>query len=214
MVLAERNRIARALHDTLAQGFAGIAFQLEAVADKLNQAPAQARQHLNLALSMVRHSLVEARRSVMNLRSSALESCDLANALADTARHMMGHRSVDVSVQTSGPARMLSPKVEDNFLRVGQEAVTNSLKHSQATRIQIVLDYQPTLVRLSVQDNGRGFEPNGLMAANGGHFGLVGMRERAKQIGGKIEIRSNPGVGTEVVLEIATHRAAPPPDYT
>ncbi|PYI84046.1 MAG: hypothetical protein DME26_13845 [Verrucomicrobia bacterium] len=212
MVLAERSRIARSLHDTLAQGFAGIAFQLEAVADKLSGAPAQAQQHLNLALSMVRHSLVEARRSVMNLRSAALESCDLASALAETARQMMADRSVDVNVQTSGPPRMLSPKVEDNLLRVGQEAVTNSLKHSQATQIRIVLDYQPTFVRLSIHDNGQGFEPNGLMAANGGHFGLIGMRERAKQIGGKIEIRSRPGAGTDVVLEIATHRTAQPSD--
>ena len=204
--------MARDMHDTLAQGFAGIAFQLEAVADKLNEAPTQAQQHLNLALSMVRHSLVEARRSVMNLRSAALESCDVASALAETARQMMGHRSVDVNVQTSGPPRMLSPKIEDNLLRVGQEAVTNSLKHSQATQIRIVLDYQPTFVRLSVHDNGQGFEPNGLMAANGGHFGLIGMRERAKQIGGKIEIRSRPGAGTEVVLEIATHQTAQPPD--
>jgi len=75
-----------------------------------------------------------------------------------------------------------------------------------------VLDYQPTFVRLSVHDNGQGFEPNGLMAANGGHFGLIGMRERAKQIGGKIEIRSNPGAGTEVILEIATNQTAQPPD--
>ena len=170
------------------------------MADKLNEAPAQARQHLNLALSMVRHSLVEARRSVMNLRSAALDSCDLAGALAETARQMMGHRSVDVNVQTSGPPRMLSPKVEDNFLRVGQEAVTNSLKHSQATRIQILLDYQPKSVRLSVQDNGRGFEPNGLMAANGGHFGLVGMRERAYLMGGRIEICGVEGRGTTVNL--------------
>ena len=166
------------------------------------------RSHLNLALSMVRHSLVEARRSVMNLRSAALESCDLASALAETARQMMADRSVDVNVQTSGPPRMLSPKVEDNLLRVGQEAVTNSLKHSQATQIRIVLDYQPTFVRLSVHDNGQGFEPNGLMAANGSHFGLIGMRERAKQIGGKLEIRSRPGAGTDVVLEIATHQTA------
>ncbi len=125
---------------------------------------------------------------------------------------MMADRSVDVNVQTSGPPRMLSPKVEDNLLRVGQEAVTNSLKHSQATQIRIVLDYQPTFVRLSIHDNGQGFEPNGLMAANGGHFGLIGMRERAKQIGGKLEIRSRPGAGTDVVLEIATHQTAQPSD--
>lgn len=208
VVLAERSRIARALHDTLAQGFAGIAFQLEAVADKLDEAPTQARQHLDLALSMVRHSLVEARRSVMNLRSASLENRDLAGAMAETARQMIAHRPVDVEVQTCGPPRTLPPKVEDNLLRVGQEAVTNALKHSQATQIRVVLDYQPDLVRLSVHDNGCGFDSHGPATVSGARFGLIGMRERAKQSGGRIEIRSSPGTGTDIVLEISTNGVA------
>src|SRR5213075_1756874 len=96
LVLAERGRIARDLHDTLAQGFAGIAFQLEAVATRLTESPAQAQQHLKLALQMVRHSLTEARRSVMNLRSAALESGDLAKALGETARLMLADRPVEL----------------------------------------------------------------------------------------------------------------------
>src|SRR5207253_1315039 len=132
LVLAERSRIARELHDTLAQGFAGIGFQLEAVAAKLTEAPAQAQQHLNLALQMVRHSLGEARRSVMNLRSSAMDNGDLARALADTARQMMADKPVEVQSTTSGPIRSLPAKMENNLLRIGQEAITNSLKYARA----------------------------------------------------------------------------------
>ena len=129
LVLVERHRIALDLHDTLAQGFAGIAFQLEAVATKLTEAPAQAQQHLNLALNMVRHSLTEARRSVMNLRSAALGNGNLASALSETARQLMADQPVDVQWQILGAERPL-PKVEANLLRIGQEAITNSVKHS------------------------------------------------------------------------------------
>lgn len=202
LVLAERNRIARELHDTLAQGFAGIAFQLEAVATKLTEAPGQAQQHLNLALNMVRHSLAEARRSVMNLRSAALESGDLATALAETAKQMMGHKPVEVQVQTVGTVRPLPPKIEDHLLRVGQEAITNSLRHSQAGRIQIELNYQPHEVSLCVQDNGAGFDLQTSQRANGTNFGLLGMQERAKQMGARLNVTSSPGHGTEVEVRV------------
>src|SRR4030095_9595955 len=101
----------------------------------------QAQQHLNLALNMVRHSLAEARRSVMNLRSTALEDGDLGTALAETARQVMADRSVELEVQTIGASRRLAAKLEDSLLRVGQEAITNALRHSQASKIQINLDY-------------------------------------------------------------------------
>lgn len=202
LVLAERNRIARELHDTLAQGFAGIGFQLEAVATKLTEAPVQAQQHLNLALTMVRHSLGEARRSVMNLRSSALENGDLAKALTETARQLMANRMVDVEVQTRGPVRPLPPKIENNVLRVGQEAITNSLRHSKAGKLKIGLDYRPAKVVLRVEDDGEGFDVSGELPTHGAHFGLLGMRERAKQMGGRLEVKSQSGLGTQVVLEV------------
>lgn len=202
LVLAERNRIARDLHDTLAQGFAGIAFQLEAVATKLTDAPTQAQQHLNLALNMVRHSLGEARRSVMNLRSAALDNGDLATALAESARQMVGQKPVDVLVQTVGLARPMPPKIENHLLRVGQEAITNSLKHGHAATIQIKLSYQPQTVVLRIQDDGLGFETPAAHRPNGAHFGLLGMRERAKQMGARLDLKSSPGKGTEVEVEV------------
>jgi ligand-binding sensor domain-containing protein/signal transduction histidine kinase len=201
LVLTERSRIARELHDTLAQGFAGIGFQLEAVAAKLTEAPAHAQQHLNLALQMVRHSLGEARRSVMNLRSLAADNGDLARALADTARQIMADKPVEVHSTTSGPVRSLPANMEDNLLRIGQEAITNSLKHARAGRIRIGVNYQPRSVVLRIHDDGQGFDPRCLPVADGAHFGLLGMRERAKQIGAQLTVSSQPGQGTEVLVE-------------
>src|SRR5207245_834767 len=111
LVLSERTRIARELHDTLAQGFAGIGFQLEAVAAKLIEAPEQAQQHLSVALQMVRHSLAEARRSVMNLRSAALNGGDLGGALVDTARQMIANRPVEVRLKICNAPRPLAAAV-------------------------------------------------------------------------------------------------------
>jgi len=201
LVLAERSRIARELHDTLAQGFAGIAFQLEAVATKLKEAPDHAKQHLELALKMVRHSLAEARRSVMNLRSSTLDHGDLGSALAETSRLILADRAVEFDLQIEGVARPLPPKVENNLLRIGQEAITNSVKYSHAKKIRVDLAYLQGTVVLSVCDDGSGFEqsePTG----NGVHFGLLGMQERAKQMGGTLSVISRKGAGTAVTIEV------------
>ncbi|MBI4324399.1 MAG: hypothetical protein HY674_03975 [Chloroflexi bacterium] len=202
LVLAERNRIARDLHDTLAQGFAGIAFQLEAVATRLIEAPAQAQQHLHLALNMVRHSLTEARSSVMNLRCAALENGDLASALSETTQQLMADQPAVVQLQTLGTARPLPLKVEAHLLRIGQEAITNSVKHARAGVIRIELNYLPKTVLLRVQDDGGGFDAQAPPPANGAHFGLLGMRERAKQMAARLEVKSNPGQGTEIVVEV------------
>ena len=202
LVLAERSRIARELHDTLAQGFAGIGFQLEAVAARLTEAPAQAQQHLKVALQMVRHSLAEARRSVMNLRSASLDNGDLGNALVETARQMIADKPVDVQLKIRAPTRPLPPKIENNLLRIGQEAITNSLKYAHAERICIELDYQERGVAMRIQDDGQGFDLPQLTAANGAHFGLLGMHERARQMGARFNVRSQPGQGTEVLVEV------------
>jgi two-component system NarL family sensor kinase len=150
---------------------------------------------------MVRHSLTEARRSVMNLRSAALENGDLGSALAETARHMMADKPVDVQLKTSGIVRPLPVKVENDLLRIGQEAITNSLKYSGAARIRIELDYQPQTLTLRIQDDGQGFDPGKTPDDGRAHLGLLGMRERAKQMGAQLSIQSQPGQGTEVVVE-------------
>jgi len=208
LVLAERSRIARELHDTLAQGFAGIAFQLEAVATKLREAPDHAKQHLELALKMVRHSLAEARRSVMNLRSPALDHGDLASALAETSRLILADRAVEFDLQTDGIARPLPSKVENNLLRIGQEAITNSVKYSHAKRIRVDLAYLQRAVVLSVCDDGEGFEESE-SATYGVHFGILGMRERAKQMGAKLSVISRKGAGTAVTIEVPAEALEP-----
>lgn len=203
-VLQERNRIAREIHDTLAQGFAGISVQLELVARMIATAkPDQARTHLDQARILVRTSLAEARRSVWDLRSQALESGGLPEALAETAKQLTAGTPVQTGVQVSGTARQLAPAVENNLLRIGQEAITNAIKHAEARRILVDLSFHQQSVRLEVRDDGRGFAPDSYQPSPvEGHFGLRGMRERAEQIGGVLTINSAAGAGTEIVVDV------------
>ncbi|MDX2032599.1 MAG: two-component regulator propeller domain-containing protein [Blastocatellia bacterium] len=201
-VLAERTRIAREIHDTLAQGFAGISVQLELVARMLAVAPQNARTHLDEARALVRDSLAEARRSVWDLRSQALEERDLPAALGQIARRLIGGGAIEVQVEVHGAFRRLDRAIEDHLLRIGQEAMTNVVKHAAATRIAIELTYEEKTLRLCVRDNGRGFDAATLRGAADGHFGLLGMRERAAQLGGRLTVSSRPHQGTEVSVEI------------
>ncbi|MEJ7616663.1 MAG: triple tyrosine motif-containing protein [Pyrinomonadaceae bacterium] len=204
-VLQERNRIAREIHDTLAQGFAGISVQLELVARMIRaQAQEAAQTHLDQARILVRTSLAEARRSVWDLRSHALESGGLPEALSETITRLTAGTPAQAKVQISGAARALSPVVENNLLRIGQEAVTNAIKHAAAQHILVELSFNGPRVRLAVRDDGRGFAAhnNQRPSATDGHFGLFGMRERAEQIGGKLIVNSAPGSGTEIICEV------------
>jgi ligand-binding sensor domain-containing protein/two-component sensor histidine kinase len=201
-VLAERNRIAREIHDSLAQGLAGISLQLELVAKMLASSTDSARNHLNQARILARQSLADARRSLWDLRSGGLESSDLPTSLSSSARHLTAQTGVQAQLQVSGAFRELDHLIESNLLRIGQEAITNAVKHARAQRIDISLEFDANIVRLSVRDNGRGFDCDQPPAAAGGHFGLVGMRERAEQIGGKLTVSSSPGAGTEISAEV------------
>ena len=201
-VLAERNRIAREIHDSLAQGLAGISLQLELVAKMLASSTDSARNHLNQARLLTRQSLADARRSLWDLRSAALESSDLPTSLSSSARHLTAESGVETQLQVSGVFRELDQHIENNLLRIGQEAITNAVKHARAQRIDISLDFAPKTVRLSVRDNGRGFDCEQSLSPDRGHFGLVGMRERAEQIGGRLTVSSSPGAGTEISAEV------------
>jgi len=201
-VLDERNRMAREIHDTLAQSFVGIALQLQAVEKALPDAPATAERHLSLAQSMVSHSLVEARRSVWDLRSQALETNDLATALSETARQMTEGTPVHAEVLVSGSSRRLATQIENNALRIAQEALTNALRHSSANKVTIELKFDVSSLELRIKDDGRGFDVDGVLAATGGHFGLRGMGERVEHIGGSLSITSNVSEGTEVSATI------------
>jgi len=202
LVLEERGRLAREIHDTLAQGFVGISSQLDAVALALNSRLDLARTHLDLARKMARHSLTEARRSVMDLRASALEGHDLPAALSQAAHQWTAGSPIEVEVNVEGENHPLPEETEQHLLRIAQEAVTNAVKHARASQVRIHLEMANRKLSLSVADNGRGFEQEEAFSEVGGHFGLLGMRERAARLGGELQLHSQPGQGTEVAVTV------------
>jgi ligand-binding sensor domain-containing protein/signal transduction histidine kinase len=200
-VLNERNRIAREIHDNLAQELLGISVQLEVVARTMPSGADLASSHLNRVRMLVRRGIAEARRYVWDLRSQALDHNDLPAALSDTARRLTVDTEVQAQVEVNGAFRPLSELVEGNLLRIGQEAINNAVKHAQAQRILINLKFDAGRVQLSVRDNGRGFDQQSKGWPGAGHFGLTSMSERAEQIGGTLSIQSN-GSGTEVIVDV------------
>lgn len=201
-VLTERNRMAREIHDTLAQGFTGIVVQLEAAEDVLVNAPEEAQEHLAQARRLARASLGEARRSVWALRPQALEGADLPTALAASSREISAVTHIQVYFMVSGTPRALPSEVESNLLRVGQEALNNAVMHSGAREIVTELAFDPRKLRMRVADDGRGFDPEAPVSVEGGGFGLISMRERVESLGGQMSVRSAHGQGTEVLVEV------------
>jgi signal transduction histidine kinase/ligand-binding sensor domain-containing protein len=199
-VLADRGRIARDLHDTLAQSVVGISAQLQAIKTLLFSAPQAAAEHLDLAVEMVRHTLVEVRRSVWDIRSQALENADLAAALSETARQLSA--AAPIRFQVTGTPRPIPKAIENHLLHIGQEALSNAIKHAEATNIELDLAFEGPRVVLGVRDDGRGFDSERPLGDQQGHFGLIGMRERVQKLGGQLSIRSAPGRGTEVVAAV------------
>lgn len=201
-VLAERTRIAREIHDNLAQEMSGISVQLEVVARTMPASAEAATAHLDNARRQVRHGIAEARRYVWDLRSPVLENNDLRSALSETARRLTNDTNIQTRVEVNGTFRPLPPMVEDNLLRIGQEAINNAVKHAGAEQIFVNLIFDSRRVQLSVRDDGRGFDNQGAANGKSGHFGLVGMRERAEQLGGTFSVHSTSGGGTEVVADV------------
>jgi len=209
-VLEERNRIARELHDTLEQELAGITMQLDLAADSFQRSPRVAQQALKIARSMTRHSMREARRSVWDLRCHLLENGDLISALRQAVGPFVMGTQVKVEINVEGQPRRLSVPVEMNLLRIGQEAVTNAVKHARAQRITLELRYDPGTVRLRVSDDGRGFSADDVALSSNGHFGLLDMRERAQSLGCDLRVKSEPGGGTCIEVDVAADVKEPP----
>jgi signal transduction histidine kinase len=201
-VLEERDRIAREFHDTLEQELAAITIQLDAVDAQFKGSPETAHRLLGLARFFARRSLSEARRSVWDLRSHLLENSDLATALREMAMPLAAAVGVEITIQSAGVSRKLPAVAEHNLLRVAQEAIANALKHSGTKKIMIVLEYEPTEMRLRISDSGRGFDIATAGQASSGHFGLLDMRERAEKIGARFSLASRPGQGTEILFHI------------
>jgi signal transduction histidine kinase len=180
---------------------AGLSLQLEAVDGSFRTAPERARESLDVARQMLRYSLEETRRSVMDLRAQALESRDLAGALESLARQMTLNTSAQAHVRVTGTVQRLDAAKEHHLLRIGLEALTNALKHGRATHIEIELRFGPDSTDLIVTDNGQGLEFTE-RATGGAHFGLQGVRERVDKLGGLLNIDSAPGAGTRLAVMV------------
>jgi signal transduction histidine kinase len=200
-VLAERNRIAREIHDNLAQEMLGISVQLEVVARTMPASAEVAKTHLDRVRLLVRHGIAEARRYVWDLRSQALDKNDLPAALSDTARRLTAESTVQAKVEVTGIFRPLSGLIEGNLLRIGQEAINNAVRHAQARNVLINLKFDAKRVQLSVRDDGIGFDYQVSSNGEANHFGLIGMQERAERIGGTLTINSRASEGTEVLVD-------------
>jgi signal transduction histidine kinase/ligand-binding sensor domain-containing protein len=200
-VLAERNRIAREIHDTLAQGFIGVSVQLEIVSRLLAVSAESAKEQLDHTRVLVRESIAEARRSIWELRSHEEKGEDLPSRLSRSATQAVGNSAVKLSLQVRGAYRPLNRRIEDELLRIGQEAVMNALRHAEAERVDIELAFEAKALRMTVSDDGRGFAVREDGAGPEGHYGLRGMRERAQQIGAKLTVDSAIGKGTRVFVE-------------
>jgi PAS domain S-box-containing protein len=200
-ILEERNRMAREIHDTLAQSFTGILAQVGAANQVLTDDVEAAQAHLDLIKELARTGLTEARRSVVALRPQLLEEGNLQSALhrliAQTRAAVM---DTTLHYEIEGAVYALPIEVENNLLRMGQEALTNAIKHANADEIRVELVYDLDQVCLRVKDNGQGFGIGSIPSSEG--FGLLGMSERAERIGAQLTIRSQPGQGTEIVVVV------------
>jgi signal transduction histidine kinase len=199
-VLEERNRIARELHDTLEQELAGITMQLDLAADCFDEAPRIAQQALEAARDMSRHSMIEARRSVWDLRCQLLEDGDLVSAITQIVQPLAARACASVEVKIQGQPVRLPGQIEMNLLRIGQEAVANALKHGCARRVEIELQYALSAISLRVTDDGTGF--SAVQAPRSGHFGLLDMRERAQSMASQLKIESGREGGTRVIVTV------------
>jgi signal transduction histidine kinase len=201
-VLEERGRLAHEMHDTLAQSFAGLGFQLEAIRDEANQG-ANIVPQLEVARVMVRNSHEEARRSIAMLRPESLESVGLLRAMENCALRMVnGTSSIAVRVSSEGSDRAIPLRISDTLMRIGQEAIANAIRHAHPTHLDISLDYLRSAVELVVKDDGCGFSLTSELAG----FGISGMYKRADSIGATLAIHSAPGRGTA----LRVHAPTPP----
>jgi two-component system NarL family sensor kinase len=198
----ERNRLARELHDTLGQGLAAMLMQLEAIDALLEGGQVQrGRQAVGQTLEMARQALEEVRRSVLDLRAAPLEGRSLGEALEKLAREVASREGLKVRLRVTGGSKPLPMRLEAGLYRMAQEALNNAVRHARAKKVQVELVAGPGQVKLSVADDGQGFDPERLPQDR---YGLVGLGERARLLEGRLKIESRPGKGTrlEVVVPL------------
>ena len=210
--VAERSRIARDLHDTLLQSFQGLLLRFHTVHELLPTRPTDAKEILGSAIDQTAQAITEGRDVVQGLRASAVETNDLAVAITRLGEELSAeagsHTSVGLGVEVEGTARTLRPIVRDEIYRIAGEALRNAIRHAEAKRIEVELRYDERQLRVRVRDDGKGIDPAFLTAeGRAGHFGLHGMRERAKLMGGRLTVWTAPDSGTEIELSIPAANA-------
>lgn len=198
----ERNRLAADLHDTMEQSLTGLAFQIEASQALQEATPEKSRHHLALARQLLARSREDLRRSIWNLRANPLEKQTLIEALRELAADRSAGLPVAIVVGSEGADRPLPDFIAGNLLLLVQEGITNALKHADASRIKLTLRFQERSIELTIRDNGKGFDPASAAGPKAGHFGLQGMRERVKRLGGTFQVLSKPGAGTTLVATV------------
>ena len=203
--LEERNRIAREIHDTVAQGLTAITLYLEAAEALGAENPEAVQRNVGHALGLARLNLDEVRRSVLDLRAAPLEGRTLPEALARLVQDFAGETSIAASFTANPSIGRLPPAIESGLYRIVQEALANVRKHAGATRVEVCLSATGGALRLQIADDGSGFETNAVPPRSRSGFGMLGMRERAHLLGGKLHVRTTAGTGTEIEAVVPFH---------
>jgi signal transduction histidine kinase len=208
-ILEERTRLAREIHDTLLQGFTGVALQLAAVAQRVAGPPETIAEFQEL-IGLAQRTLVDARRAVWDLRASAPVEAEFPATLRNAAEDALRGSDIELTFAVTGMAQGLDQATEVALVRVLQEAIANTIKHADARTVRVELRYQRRGVRLTVADDGCGFPLASDARSYGGHWGLLGMKERAGQLYGTLEVESTVGQGTSIVLRLPYRSSAMP----
>jgi signal transduction histidine kinase len=212
--LRERTRIARELHDTLLQSFHGLMFRFQAARNMLPRRPEEAMQALDTALERTEQAIAEGRDAIHHLRSSTVVTNELEQAVTalgaemshemthEPSSHDSAHGSARFRVVVEGPPRELHPILRDEVYAIAREAVRNAFHHAQAHDIEAQITYNASSFQLRIRDDGKGIDPGIVAEGRAGHYGVPGMRERAMRIGGKLNVWTGTGAGTEIELSI------------
>jgi signal transduction histidine kinase len=205
----ERTRLAREIHDTLLQGFTGVSLQLLAAMGQQN-IDADCKAALGNVLALAQETLVDARRAVWDMRPPALEGNDFATSLRVAIEQTIAGTTLNFEYLVRGETRALEPEVETGIFRVAQEAAANVAQHAAARTLRVLLVFRPRSVAVVVADDGSGFAVDPDLQTYAGHWGLLGMRERASQLHARLKVRSVIGRGTRVMLHISSPPRTPP----
>jgi signal transduction histidine kinase len=210
--VGERTRIARELHDTLLQSFHGLLFRFQAARNMLPGRPEESIRALDGAISRAEEAIAEGRNAIQDLRPEPTAQTDLAHLLASTGKELEGAQyssqeanrdSAIFRMTVEGERRALSPILQDEVYRIAREVLRNAFEHARAREIEAEIRYDHAQLRVRIRDDGRGIDPKVLQEGNrAGHWGLPGIRERAKQIGARLDFWSEAGAGTEVQLTV------------